>query len=100
MSSKFVSAAVIASFILAGSPVVAANAATKTPHKMTCTQEAKHAGLKDKKEIHAYVKKCLAERRAAARKAREHALEMKREKKKEMKKEHKPAAPAQPTEGK
>lgn len=95
MSNKFVGAVVIASVMLAGAPVVAASAASKHPHKMSCTQEAKHAGVKGRKEIHAYVKKCLAERRAEARKAREHAREMKREKKhemkREMKQEHKPA---------
>lgn len=97
MSSKIVSAAVIASFILAGAPVVAANAAAKTTHKtthkMSCYHEAKHAGLKTKKDIHAYVKKCVAERRAAARK---HARSMKHEKKGE----HKPAAPASSSESK
>jgi len=99
MSSKFVSAAVIASFLLVGSPFMAADAAAKSAHRTSCTQEAKHAGLKDKKEIRPFVKKCVAERKAAARKAREHKKEMKQERKQEHKPE-KPAASATPSEAK
>ena len=86
MSSKFVSAAVIASLFVVGSPLMAADAAAKSAHATSCTQEAKHAGLKDRKEIRAFVKKCVSERKAAARKARAHKKEMKRERKQE----HKP----------
>jgi len=83
MSSKFVSAAVVASFLLVGSPLMVGDAVAKAAHRTTCTQEAKHAGLKDKKQTRAFVKKCLAERKAAARKAREQKKEMTQQRKRE-----------------
>jgi hypothetical protein len=45
---------------------MAADAAATAPAKaVSCKQEAKAAGLKDKKEIKAFVKQCKADRKTA-----------------------------------
>lgn len=44
---------------------MAEDAAAPATKAVSCKQEAKDAGLKDKKEIKAFVKKCNADRKSA-----------------------------------
>lgn len=74
MFTKTVTTACLALFVLAGGQAIAAEGAKPehtTKHhtaKMSCYGEAKHKGIKDKKERHAFIEKCKSERRAEARK--------------------------------
>ena len=69
--SAVATAVVLGATLAVAAPSFAAEKHAKTP---TCTQEAKKSGLKDKKEIHAYVKECKA-KRAEAKKAKKHAAQ-------------------------
>lgn len=47
----------------------AADAAKKDAKPMTCKQEAKKAGLKDKSEVKKFIKECKKSRKAAKKEA-------------------------------
>lgn len=64
-------AVVLGAAVSMASPAFAAEGAKK---HVSCTTEAKHAGMKGSKEIHKYVKECK-QKRAMAKK---HAKEMKK----------------------
>lgn len=86
MFKKTITTACLALFVVAGGQAFAADGAkpetAAKPHmaKMSCAAEAKHKGIKDKKERYEFIKKCKAERRAEAKK-------MKKAKQEQMKSE-------------
>ena len=68
LKSAVVAAVVVSATLGVAAPSYAAK--HKTP---SCTQEAKKAGLKEQKKIHAYVKECTAKRAAAKKHAKKAA---------------------------
>jgi hypothetical protein len=84
LKTAAVTAVVLGVALSVSTPVYA-----KKHHTPSCTTEAKKAGIKGAKEIHAYVKECKKKRAAARRAAKHHKKEMKKERKTETKMESK-----------
>jgi len=90
-----VAAAVVLTAAVA-SPVYAGDTAAASKKAVSCTKEAKSSGLKDAKEIKAYVKTCKHKRAEARKAAKKHKKHVKVAKKKTQESMPKQAPAAEP----